>query len=690
MATSACTSGIEIPTESAIRCSTADTQCPDGFVCDVDRERCLPDGSAAPPEPPQADASPVDIGGRFFSSVSWDVVISDINEDAVDLELEVSVGETAPALDSGDWFSPTLAPESATPSALASSVTGTNARIVWDVASDADRITSLETLAVDTDGDASVDETGVTPSATVWLQVTPTDATGLQGETRIVSAVVGNSTATATPVVTWDSQTLRGDITLGFSLADAESDPVDLEVQFRTAPSTPWRSAAIRLGGVSLLAPNGDAPNLVVWASTEEPDDPGQPQGVGNASVEGAEVRARAIDHIAEDVLHFGAWSEPLALPTISNQTPPRLEGLQVLGTLQTERSGPVAISYRAVDEQEDLVDVDFEFSRDNGLTWRRCLPYPSPHHEGRVDLTSSAPIITGFSGMPHIFMWDAGGIGLAGSRDLLLRGFIADDDGPSPLVPVISLSRPLGSLVMREYFEAGPPSWTLGNPGAARESFAADIDGDGRDDVLQVVDGDVSLGGTVVRAYLSGEATAGSVFGAPRITPFGAGPAFAGDFTGDGRIDIGRWNSGLIIYPVGEDGSLGAPNPTVAVDMPTPLFDILAAHIDDDEFIDVVAAGGPTNDLRVSVFWGSAIGFESGPSLPLCAVCTDNENAHLDVGDFNGDGVADLIVSARDNGFFDAQDVVISVLYGQGLRGFDDGVPINDEIFSSDLLNFD
>ncbi|HYC77716.1 MAG TPA: FG-GAP-like repeat-containing protein, partial [Planctomycetota bacterium] len=199
--------------------------------------------------------------------------------------------------------------------------------------------------------------------------------------------------------------------------------------------------------------------------------------------------------------------------------------------------------------------------------------------------------------------------------------------------------------------------------------SLAADVNGDGRDDL-------VSIDGAVARVHL---ASAGGGF-VPAPTP----PAFlspttalptapwslaAGDVDGDGDVDLAfgvlataytsAREAPVFWINDGLGGFAAPPGPPILA--PAPAEHVFLRDFDGDGDLDALFGGGisPTFELYVNV---------GGGFMWAAAATTVGVANHVDVGDVDGDGTADIVHTASHSA---ASGVVVLPLGPSGFGAF-------------------
>lgn len=181
----------------------------------------------------------------------------------------------------------------------------------------------------------------------------------------------------------------------------------------------------------------------------------------------------------------------------------------------------------------------------------------------------------------------------------------------------------------------------------------AADLDGDGHLDLI--VDHRQGEGLLVLRGHGDGTfATPGTLVGVGGDPYLGMA---VGDLDGDGRLDLVTPNPREVGIRLGEDPARLAfrNGPAVAADTP---FGVALADFNGDGRLDLVSASGE-GSARVQFFWGDGLGgFVEADGSPL-RLATGGKS--IAVGDFNGDGIPDAVVTS-----YRSSDVLV-VLGGAG-----------------------
>ncbi|MFS4092414.1 FG-GAP-like repeat-containing protein [Streptomyces sp. AF1A] len=260
------------------------------------------------------------------------------------------------------------------------------------------------------------------------------------------------------------------------------------------------------------------------------------------------------------------------------------------------------------------------------------------------------------------------------------------------------------------------------------KDLAAGDFDGDGRADLV------VGSSASTLYLYKGGFTTAGSygsrttvkppIISGTNDDPYGPMSLTAGDVNGDGRTDLVvdgfetqtqyGWNTNYWL-----PGSAGGLSGSTAQALKPGIITAIG-DINGDGYGDIVSGAGwdsktsdgtPVPDSsdggRVNVTYGSASGpagttgiNQNTGSVPGTSEKGDSFGWDLDLGDINGDGYQDLVVSSPDEDISGVSNTgMVTVLYGSasgvntasGTQSFAQstaGVPGNDE--KNDLFGAD
>lgn len=153
----------------------------------------------------------------------------------------------------------------------------------------------------------------------------------------------------------------------------------------------------------------------------------------------------------------------------------------------------------------------------------------------------------------------------------------------------------------------------------------------------------------------------------------------------GDGKPDIITEvfyrSASLLTVRVGKGGGQFAPPQSIPVIVNSGF---AAGDLNGDGYADVVMSAAFSNSLQV--YWGSATGaFTAGPTLPT-QYSLAQEPQTVVIGDFNGDGKADIAVST----YGSSTTSYVELLPGKGDGTFGAGlltpVPVNGSLAAADM----
>jgi hypothetical protein len=205
-----------------------------------------------------------------------------------------------------------------------------------------------------------------------------------------------------------------------------------------------------------------------------------------------------------------------------------------------------------------------------------------------------------------------------------------------------------LGQMVGAQSSPPRPNVAITAYPSLFYTPVPADFDNDGRADVVAGRRNGSSA--DLVYRHGNGDGT----FAAEQVIATGVAPIAAGDFNGDGNLDV--LVPGYSILPGHGDGTFGAPVATGAADAGGR---ILVADFDGNGTADFAAS---TTDEGDTVQFFAGHGDFSFTASPVYT--TDPYTEQMAVGDFNGDGRLDLAIAAIDLGR-------VNLLINQGAMSF-------------------
>ncbi len=193
---------------------------------------------------------------------------------------------------------------------------------------------------------------------------------------------------------------------------------------------------------------------------------------------------------------------------------------------------------------------------------------------------------------------------------------------------------------------------------------IAADFRGNGRTDLASADSPDSN--GVIAILLGNGDGTFQSEvdYGSGML-----GPIAAGDFNNDGKLDVvglfGFYGVGLAVLPGNGDGTFGFPVQT-NTGSPSTLRTLAVADFNRDGKLDVatvVVGPAPLNAEEIQIFLGNGDGtFSAGSTYNV----GPNPTA-IASGDFNGDGIPDIVVGNPDGGLSAPSSIVVLLGNGDG-----------------------
>jgi hypothetical protein len=255
------------------------------------------------------------------------------------------------------------------------------------------------------------------------------------------------------------------------------------------------------------------------------------------------------------------------------------------------------------------------------------------------------------FQALPNLPL---GPTGLNAESGALPTGFVVADVNNDGLTDVLSISS-TGNLVTALGRGNGTFSITDQIPATANEFLlAGDFNADGHTDIIAIfpspVMSTIPMDSELFFYKGNGDGSFQPASAPVDLQTMGASHAIAGDFNGDGHLDVvistyatvpnqGQSGQALIFVPGNGDGTFGIPvlfSSLTSFNAPSSLF-----------------SADLNNDKKLDLIWNNSIYLGNGDGTfrqqPLTVVDTPTTtggfNGPLAVGDLNGDGIPDIVV---------------------------------------------
>ncbi|MHC4661564.1 MAG: Kelch repeat-containing protein [Planctomycetota bacterium] len=245
---------------------------------------------------------------------------------------------------------------------LTTSPTGVSHTVVWDSKADMGTISSNQ----------------------VVIKITPSDLLAGQGGAAQTDEFTVNNNAVSLALVTTPTVGLFGNISIDYSLVDADNDLLDIIVQWST-DGLNFENASEGSGGDGMTSLESSAagyPHMFSWDSLAD---------TGKQNLSGVIIRI-----IPYDANGFGIEGDTGTF-TVSNNEPPVVTALTDPG----QNSGNITIQYTLADSFSHPASISIEFTNDSGTSWYPCTEQTGIS-EGKVNLTTSP------AGIPHFFIWNS------------------------------------------------------------------------------------------------------------------------------------------------------------------------------------------------------------------------------------------------------------------------------------------
>ena len=334
-------------------------------------------------------------------------------------------------------------------------------------------------------------------------------------------------------------------------------------------------------------------------------------------------------------------------LVTFCDATAPHCTGLAVLGTAQLTSAGTALLRFIPGSGSHSYIAV---FAGATGNTTSTSAPQSVTVSPPTTSPTTTAITSSGSAGN-YTLTATVVGTGSATAGPTGSVSFVDTTNGNSVLGTAT-----LGTATLARGFANGPGSpITVGN--LPVDAAVGDFNGDGIPDLAVANSEDNTV------TILLGNGSGGFVPAAGSPVTVGGGPygVVVGDFNGDGIADlaVANTNDNTVSILLG-NGSGGFSAPGAAVAVGTHPFLVAVGDFNGDGIADLAVTNFTSNNVSILLGDGHG-GFSQAPGSPV----TVGGGAYgVAVGDFNADGIADLAVTNQ-------RDGNVSILLGNGGGGF-------------------